>query len=508
MPPAVRKVGPELDIQLDNIGRPYQPGDVITGRIVRRAHAVSPNATLTVYLLGRAKTKITVTTSNGNSTSRHYYRGRFNFFDAARTRQQLHDGPIHIPPGGSPEIWEFSLEVPLTPSPRVLLAENHKPENSFLSLTPDALASSSLPSSFAAEGRKRNTRFQAYVEYHLEASMLQQGSHGGTITATLPVHIRTPSLPYPLTNFDLQRCRWSGSVSTYHLVPGMENADLTFKQKSQQFFHSSKVPTLGFSLECSCPAVIQLENPTPIPFLLRIIPDRKRTSEVLHDAPETFRVNSLELLLSAHTSVVGSGTWSTHTGDGTVRHRFNLPVWFGPPATALQDVRSGETKQSGQSDHVTETSTHFDEKTIKEKSISDVATDPEDGGGPSTSQEQTTMGAPSEELPTYTASTSQTPKPGPSGPSGPLLIPSSWDTEDVPLDVGTAVGLRFFPTYALALGRRISVDTSYGVIAPDFTTYCIRHSHRLKWKVIVGVAGETVKFEGEQTVSVIGPSEM
>lgn len=64
MPPAQLNVGPELDIQLDNIGRPYQAGDVITGRVVRQAHAVSPRATVTIELLGRAKSKIVVTSSS------------------------------------------------------------------------------------------------------------------------------------------------------------------------------------------------------------------------------------------------------------------------------------------------------------------------------------------------------------------------------------------------------------------------------------------------------------
>lgn len=62
MPQARLTVGPGLDIQLDNIGRPYQPGDVITGRVVRSSHVVSPRAIVTIQFFGRAKSKIVVTT--------------------------------------------------------------------------------------------------------------------------------------------------------------------------------------------------------------------------------------------------------------------------------------------------------------------------------------------------------------------------------------------------------------------------------------------------------------
>lgn len=82
MPQAGRTTGPNLDIHLDTIGRPYQPGDVITGQVVRRAHAVSPQASVTIQLLGRAKSKIVITRYNGNNTTQSYYRSRYNFVRA------------------------------------------------------------------------------------------------------------------------------------------------------------------------------------------------------------------------------------------------------------------------------------------------------------------------------------------------------------------------------------------------------------------------------------------
>jgi hypothetical protein len=89
MPQAGRTTGPNLDIHLDNIGRPYQPGDIITGQVVRRAHAVSAQASVTIQLLGRAKSKIVVTRHHGNSTSRSFYRSRYNFVCNPAANPQL-----------------------------------------------------------------------------------------------------------------------------------------------------------------------------------------------------------------------------------------------------------------------------------------------------------------------------------------------------------------------------------------------------------------------------------
>ncbi|ROW13594.1 hypothetical protein VPNG_04603 [Cytospora leucostoma] len=499
MPPSQHKVGPELDIQLDNIGRPYKPGDVITGRVLRRAQTVSPRATVTIQLLGRAKTKIVVTRHTGQSTTQSYYRSRFNFFEDAQTRRQLHDGPIHVTSGGSPEIWEFAINVPLTPSPLAIRAHNPKPESSFLSLIANDIASYPLPSSFATEGRKLHTRFEGYVEYHLEASLLQQGSHHEkAITATLPIQLRTPSMPYPLVNFDLQQHAWPCTVSAYRLVPGMENAELSFKQKSQQFFRSSKVPKFAFTVWTSCPGVIQLGNPTPIPFLVRIVPDKKRTSEVLHDVPETARVNALDFVIKADTTVIAPGTFTTHDGKDSIHYNINIPVTSRGLQVAPQGTDDAYTTQRRGEDDETQASPGVDEKATKGMSKSEDAQASPSAGHPIPRPS-------SEQLPAYQAATQQPY----TAQLGPLLVPARWETDEKPVDLGAAVGFRIFPTRAVAFGRSIpGTHASDEPISPDFTTYCIRHSHRLKWKLVIGVAGETVKIEGTQPITVMGASQM
>lgn len=322
------------------------------------------------------------------------------------------------------------------------------------------------------------------MEYHLEASLLQQGSHSEKpVTATLPIQVCAPSTPYPLVNFDLQRRAFRETVRSYRLVPGMEDAGLSFKQKSQQFFHSSKVPALGFIVWTSCPAVIQLGNPTPIPFLVRIEPDRKRTSEVLHDVPGTARVSRLEFRLTAHTTVLAPGKLSIHHGSNSVYRHISLPIpltnWQPTPPVASH-ANDGEMQML---------------PGVDEKIAQESPKRPEDA-------QASAAGPSSEQLPTYKAATGQ-----PAAvQSDALSLPVSWGTEETTLDVGAALGFRLFSTRAVANGRSIG-DSPGEPIFPDFTTYCIKHSHRLRWKMVIGLAGETVNLEGEDDVTVMGTSQ-
>lgn len=325
------------------------------------------------------------------------------------------------------------------------------------------------------------------MEYHLEAELLQEGSHHGKpVTAILPIQVRAPSTPYPLVNFDLQRRAFPSSVRAYRLVPGMENAELSLKKKSKQFFHSSKVPAIGFMVWTSCPAVIQLGNPTPIPFLVRIVADRKQTSEVLHDAPEMARVKHLEFRVEAHTKVIAPGKLSIHDGSDSVRHDINMPITLNVVQRTPHEAKDAETTHNGEEEEVTH---YVNEKTSKERPP--PPGDAQDSAGPS-----------SEQLPTYKAATGQ-----PStAPPGPLYIQCSWGDEEMPRDIGSALGFRIFPTHAVALGRPITGGFREP-ICPDFTTYCIKHSHRLRWKMVLEIAGETVKFQSEQPVTVMGASQ-
>lgn len=476
-----------------------------------------------------------------------------------QTRQQLHQGPIHVPSSSEPVSWEFAIEIPTRPSPRAVTSEMKDPEASYLPLA--TADEHPLPSSFATSGRRHNTRFEAYVEYHLEATLHQQGSsshHGGgdSLVATLPICVRAPPMPYPLTDFDLRRRSAPFAASSYRLVPGMETAELTFKQKSKKFFGSSSVPMFGFTLQYDSPGVIQLDNPAPVPFRVRVVPDGRRTSEVIQGVPQVVTLSSLELVLKADTCVIAPGTFGSHTGDDTVKHNIHLPVAFAGsvplaelrntdrsvkaaepagkeaanagavhrPGTADEKPRieppqeeRGESSRSQNNQPPPRVSIedHVADKTPETAPEIDDEPAPESSSPPEYQPRSTEPPPPLAPPPPPAAQPDQPPAyqlPKDLGGRGPLVIPSAWgpaaagDSGGPWLDVGAAIGLRLHATHATALGRSVA-GTVAEPISPGFTTFCIRHSHRLKWKMAVAVGGETVSLEGEGPVSVFGAAE-
>lgn len=489
MPATTRKSSPDLAIQVNSLGRPFKPGDVITGRVIRQSHAVSPMATVEICLFGRAKVKLGKTRSNGQSTYTTYYRGRFNFF-GRNTRRQLFTGPIHIPQEGPGQSWDFAIEIPLHPLPAALLSEHSDPKSSFLSLASSAIASSSLPGSFSASGRSRSTTFESYVEYHLEASLIQQRSHGSSSTATMPLILQSSPFPHPLTSSNLKRHTQAGTVSTYRLIPGMENAHLSLKQKTQKLFHSSQVPGLHFVAQIDCPSVIQLDNPSPVPFRVSIVPGRRHTSAIIQDAPQTASITSLQLVLKADTYVIAPGTLATYESNDADKHRIVLPTFTPVVAERAAEKPASSNTVDDDSLPAYENTNCPEESDEKAKPPAYAKTDPanssEEEAGPSSRVKVVPV--------------------TPDSQQEPLLLPIGWDQDNVqPLDIGTVLDLHIHRTYVTALGKRIS-GSLVCPIYPSFTTYCIKHLHRLKWKMEIMIAGESVKLEGESLVSVLGPS--
>lgn len=500
MPPTKQVTGPELAIVIDSIGRPYQPGDVITGRVVRKAHVVSPMAMVEVWLLGRAKVRLGVTRSNGQGAQTTYYRGRFNFFD--KVPQRIKAGPVHVPPNGPAESWDFAIEIPSKMSPKSVLSEHKDPsKGSFVPLNAEAICSQSLPSSFITCGSdwRSSKDFECYVEYHIEASLALQSSHGKVITASRPIDVHAKPMPYPLASLDLQRQLHVGDVSTFRLVPGMEDAHLSFKQKTQKLFHSSKVPSLGLRVHVDTPATIQLGNPAPVPLQIQVVPDRKRTSDVLHEAPQTALLTSMELILKAKTFVLANGTMKTYETNDTLKHRISLPCLS---ITHVGDARADDQNPPSyqEKDAVGQpwdTKQRLPTPPRDEKAPIDVTEGKLDAPASSTAEPPISPGESS-------ASGSQQ---GPVSRASGLRLPINWgpDSSNTPLDVGTLMDLRFFHDRIRVLGNQ-SATTAPEEIYPDFTTFCIRHEHALKWKVWLEIAGEVMAFEGEKPLSVLGPA--
>jgi hypothetical protein len=333
MPPANLQCTPDLAIYLTNPSTAYTPGSTIRGRVARRSHVVAPRATVFISLNGRSKVKLVVTRHNGNGTSRHTYRSRFNFFDARAqpgTHQRIHDGPIHIEPhAAEEESWDFAIRIPERMSASAL---QNGEKNSYLPTSPSAVgAMPLLDGPFEGRGSSFNKDFQAYIEYWLEASMtVQQGGNIKTQTASMPITIHSPKAPLSPGAMSLRRDSRMDTVSTPRLLPGMEpTSELTFKQKTAKFFGTGSVPNLVYNLEMTLPTVIQIgQTSTHIPVMIRVVPDHAKSSNVVRNSksPPDFVLQSLDLKIKSTTTITAPGMLGAHTASDTRKHHLGLPL--------------------------------------------------------------------------------------------------------------------------------------------------------------------------------------
>lgn len=292
MPQTPIKTNPQLGIHLDGGHKRYSPGDVITGHVMRQTPAVTTGAVVTISFRGRAKSKMT----ESRNENRRVYRGRFNFFDI---HEKLFEGPLHIASDGKSQgvSWPFTVVFPAgieTPG-----WEGQKDQSqSFLSLRAEDVKNQPLPPTVWTKGGNISFGMEGFVEYYLEAEM-QLAQHGSTsvekVYATLPLEMVQMSPDPPIANFKLLQSAFSQSVSSQRLVPGMEDADLSFVEKTQKLFKSSKVPNFAFNALVDVPSVVQLENPNPMPFRVRLHPVVELTTEALRDVPRTARLKSASM---------------------------------------------------------------------------------------------------------------------------------------------------------------------------------------------------------------------
>lgn len=278
-------------------GWTFAPGDTVIGTVVRHSCIVSPEATVTIALIGRVKTKIHK--SSGNSSAQ--FRERKQLFGPPTTSQVLCRGPLHLPPkeerSGDNDLlsWPFSITIPTQSKEEVGKANRTLP-GTFYSSNLDSLAPS-----------------EGFVEYYLEAQLRynRRGSFE-ILKSTCPITLRrfpgTSLLSYNMKKHTVDR-----TFCSPRLLPGMENADLTMKQKAQKFFGSSKVPELHYKAEMSWPCSIQLDNPSHFPFILNIIPQQEKSCAGIRGVGHEIRLTSIRMCIKGKTTVTAPGKFSKHS---------------------------------------------------------------------------------------------------------------------------------------------------------------------------------------------------
>jgi hypothetical protein len=149
----------------------------------------------------------------------------------------------------------------------------------------------------------------AVIEYVIKAkiTMTVQG-HEEVLEATFPFKVICVTPDSPIADFQLKRYYYRRRVSSHRLIPGMQDVKVSWKDKIKQSLHSSTDPTLTFDLFVEVPKVVQLDNPTPIPFRLWVAPDWEETSEAIRDVAQDVK------LVSVHVSIATTTTIVCHAG--------------------------------------------------------------------------------------------------------------------------------------------------------------------------------------------------
>lgn len=314
----------------------FAPGDTIIGNLVRHIPIVTPEAVVSISLVGRAKSKIV----KSNGQSRQVYRDDWRLLNTRST--VIFKGPLHLAEGSDePLSWDFAVPIPTTQSESC--RAGHKSNTSFISLNRDHPNLHILPGTFSSAHRGFGHTTNCFVEYFLKAQ-LRYTSNGGSksLEAVLPIQLRHTVQPTNRRHM-LRTVTHLQKVQSQRLLPGMESAELSFKQHAQKFFHSSKVPEFYYELRFTVPEVIQLNDPVPIPIQLEAVPLLDRTSVSLKDAPQKIRVDWIQMTVKEHTHVSAPLTlWNrAYHNDYSESRNLSLQAAFNSLESPL-DIDTGK----------------------------------------------------------------------------------------------------------------------------------------------------------------------
>ncbi|KAL8289731.1 hypothetical protein RB600_004944 [Gaeumannomyces tritici] len=306
MGPVRRRRTPALSIELLDDQTAFLPGDIILGRVVRRTATDNPNADVTVTLCGRTLSRVTVTTRDSGGDSHHtHHSACFPLVDDGARAQRLASGPLHIPDvDGAEAEWPFSIQLPLRVDPAGPAAAAAG-DRTFVPAA--EVASHPLPCSYASFGYD----VEAAVEYWIAATVELVGKRDKPerAEAVLPITVNTVRPGPRLADYGLATSSRRAQVATHRLVPGMAAAGsrLSLSQRAQRLFRSSRVPVFAGAVEFGLPTAVQLEDRSPVPVLVRFVPDPYQGSAEVEGRPQRVKLAKLIMTLRGST-VVRSGS--------------------------------------------------------------------------------------------------------------------------------------------------------------------------------------------------------
>ncbi|KAJ5721677.1 uncharacterized protein N7483_009611 [Penicillium malachiteum] len=259
----------------------------------------------------------------------HHYRDDWRLFELGEF--VIHKGPLHLAEGTDEVLsWPISVTIPLEPSQTC--RQGHIQDASFVPLEADHPAHHTLPGSFYSHGEDFGSdESEDLVEYFLQAKLRYEkghkqfdfGNHHRDHEAVRPIYLRHPiphddfiGIPKMFTGMN--------TVVSQRLLPGMEEADLSFKQNFQKFFHSSKVPRFQYTLRFTVPTALHLDDPTPLPIQLEIQLDPTGTSDSIKDVDQNIQIREIKVSIRSQTDDRAPGDWNLSGHNNEYHDKTNL----------------------------------------------------------------------------------------------------------------------------------------------------------------------------------------
>jgi len=311
------QTGPSLAIELDGGASVFTPGQIITGKVVRKAALSSPLVSVTIGIVGR---------------TRAYHTNRptetFDLFGATLS-QTLYTGLLHLPSSatsGGQCAWEpFSILIPSNAVFSAVAADKRN-EHSFLPLTESAVSPSPIPFSFYSR------HSPVLVEYFLVANLHAEKSRGVLKSRAIHPITISPPLVEPLVITSLQ---------THTIDQPLPK----FKHSRHDRRRHPELRGITYRLQAGIklPSEIQLDSETPIP--LKVFTE---VSPIESNTPETWRqieMKFLSLHLIAHATVPRDGQTIHHQRRWAVAYhewRWDHPHRWPVPASNCDAANLGQ----------------------------------------------------------------------------------------------------------------------------------------------------------------------
>lgn len=268
----------------------YLAGDTIIGSV--NCPHPRGDAIVSLALVGHAKTFV----GKGAHAQRNQCHGVWELFEFAP--QILHRGPVHSQDTSETTNIPFSINIPETASLSAL--REHDQAESFLPLHAAYIAQHPLPGSFSAEWPGANLS----IEYHLRAQFQYKCNGPGLFQrATAPITLGHPAIDPSTICFALQRRSIPGMICGLQLRPPIPEK-LSLTQRTRRMFSLSKNPGFHFTVDMLMPLHIQLDNTTPIPLVLRVVPRDQGISDYVRDVAQSVKINRMELSILSKVEII------------------------------------------------------------------------------------------------------------------------------------------------------------------------------------------------------------